>query len=1107
MYLFGGSRGTLLSLRLGISYFLASKFFHIIHNSPTFHPAPKSPFAWSWPCFKQASVLSLAWILFYLITANPAHAADDYSDAPASYGSPVHLIAGTLKLGANAPDSETTLSPLDGSGDDLTGIDDEDGISFFPALLVGSTSYFIPAMNLSATGTGRLHAWIDFNQDGVFSAAEYQSVAVTAGVLAGSFNWNGITVSATGTTYARFRFTSTVLTDNAGTTTLDERATAAAADGEVEDYAIAIEPNLIPTNYCRSETLVASGNFTTDPVPSSTGWSYSVTPFDTPINGAYNYPTDTNAYHNSNLTGGLYDDFNPAGNPATGIYSALQESDGAAGAVVYKFPHPLLPGRHYYSFDLSSRFNHTVFADQYKISLYNADTDQIVAVLQQDFVDNLPAAAVETPKWRNFNGSFNVTSSANYYLLFQIDQNLGTQNSDYMVDRVVVVAQTCPETDYSDAPSSYGAPTHLVFNNLKLGANAPDSETTLTPLDGSGDDLTGVDDEDGISSFPALLAGATSYSIPTTNITATGTGTLHAWIDFNKNGAFTPGEYRSVTVTNGVLSGPLSWTGIVAGSMGTTYARFRFTSGTLTDNTGTATVDERATSVDAPDGEVEDYAIAITGLDYADAPATYGAPSHIISATLKLGANTPDNENAAQPNVMANGDDTTGIDDEEGIILQPLSPGASSYTLPAENISATGTGTLHAWVDFNKNGIFSDTEYTSVTVNSGVLSSALNWSGITVGAIGTTYARFRFTSGALTDNALTPTVDERASSTNAPDGEVEDYALAIINIDYADAPASYGIPSHAITGSLKLGTNAPDSENAAQPNATATGDDATGIDDEDGISSLPSLVLGISSYSIPAANISATGTGRLHAWIDFNNNGVFTADEYTSVVVTAGTLAGALNWSGITVNTLGTSYLRLRFTSDTLTDTLATTALDERATAYAADGEVEDYALTIINNAYRISGRVFHDSNVNATDDTEAGIPNLGIVLYAQASNTCTVTRTAANGSYAFSNLTAGDYTVYEVATATTADNLSACPPLAQDPNGYQSTTPNTQAVSITNAAVNNVNFGEVKAPIFSLDHEKAILPNTSITYPHRFRSTADGSVFFSVLAEQADPQ
>jgi uncharacterized repeat protein (TIGR01451 family) len=203
---------------------------------------------------------------------------------------------------------------------------------------------------------------------------------------------------------------------------------------------------------------------------------------------------------------------------------------------------------------------------------------------------------------------------------------------------------------------------------------------------------------------------------------------------------------------------------------------------------------------------------------------------------------------------------------------------------------------------------------------------------------------------------------------------------------------------------------------------------------------------------------------------------------------------------------LGTSYLRLRFTSDTLTDTLATTALDERATAYAADGEVEDYALTIINNAYRISGRVFHDSNVNATDDTEAGIPNLGIVLYAQASNTCTVTRTAANGSYAFSNLPAGDYTVYEVATATTADNLSACPPLAQDPNGYQSTTPNSQAVSITNTAVNNVNFGEVKAPIFSLDHEKAILPNTSITYPHRFRSHADGSVFFSVLAEQADP-
>ncbi|MFZ1344701.1 GEVED domain-containing protein, partial [Thiothrix eikelboomii] len=377
--------------------------------------------------------------------------------------------------------------------------------------------------------------------------------------------------------------------------------------------------------------------------------------------------------------------------------------------------------------------------------------------------------------------------------------------------------------------------------------------------------------------------------------------------------------------------------------------------------------------------------------------------------------------------------------------------------------------------------------------------------GIVAGSVGTTYARFRFTSGTLTDNAGTTTVDERATSADAPDGEVEDYALAITGRDYADAPATYGSPSHFIFTGFKLGANAPDNESAAQPNATATGDDAAGSDDEDGISVFPLLTAGATSYSIPAANISATGTGRLYAWIDFNKDGAFTANEYASVTVTAGTLAGALNWSGVTVGSASTTYLRLRFTSDILTDTVATTAVDERATANASDGEVEDYALPISTAAYSISGRVFHDANVNANDDTEAGIKNIGIVLYAQTANTCDVVQTGADGSYQFNNLLADTYTLYEAATETAA-NLSTCPPVANDPNGYSSTTANSRTVTITNADVNNIDFGDVQTPIFSIDNEKSILPNTSVTYPHRFRSAANGSVVFSVVDTQADP-
>jgi uncharacterized repeat protein (TIGR01451 family) len=164
--------------------------------------------------------------------------------------------------------------------------------------------------------------------------------------------------------------------------------------------------------------------------------------------------------------------------------------------------------------------------------------------------------------------------------------------------------------DYSDAPdtgtapngtgtNAYGTATHTVVAGIRLGA-AIDAETTsIANATASGD---GADD-DGISSFPTLTAGATSYNIPAANITATGTGTLHAWIDFNKNGTFDAGEYTSVAVTNNILADALNWTGITAGAAGNTFARFRFTSDT--------TVNASTPSGIAADGEVEDYAVTI----------------------------------------------------------------------------------------------------------------------------------------------------------------------------------------------------------------------------------------------------------------------------------------------------------------------------------------------------------------------------------------------------------------------------------------------------------------------------------------------------------------
>ena len=151
-----------------------------------------------------------------------------------------------------------------------------------------------------------------------------------------------------------------------------------------------------------------------------------------------------------------------------------------------------------------------------------------------------------------------------------------------------------------------------------LGALAPDSEASSQNNSGAnGDDTAGTDDEDGISFSKLLTSSSSNYSIATSNITLSNTSgtiaTLHAWIDFDKDGSFEASEYASVTINSGTSGGhpttPLSWTGLSGLTTGTTYARFRLTTSSLSDS-GATSYDDRALGA-ALDGEVEDYSLSI----------------------------------------------------------------------------------------------------------------------------------------------------------------------------------------------------------------------------------------------------------------------------------------------------------------------------------------------------------------------------------------------------------------------------------------------------------------------------------------------------------------
>jgi hypothetical protein len=122
------------------------------------------------------------------------------------------------------------------TGDDLAGAipDDEDGVTF--------TSLLDPTQNATvdvvASGPGLLDAWIDFDNNGVWDPSDqiFASQALVAGVNSLVFAVPSIGKGAPAfNTFARFRFST------AGGLAPDGPA----ADGEVEDYEVTIEEDLV----------------------------------------------------------------------------------------------------------------------------------------------------------------------------------------------------------------------------------------------------------------------------------------------------------------------------------------------------------------------------------------------------------------------------------------------------------------------------------------------------------------------------------------------------------------------------------------------------------------------------------------------------------------------------------------------------------------------------------------------------------------------------------------------------------------------------------------------------------------------------------------------
>lgn len=189
-------------------------------------------------------------------------------------------------------------------------------------------------------------------------------------------------------------------------------------------------------------------------------------------------------------------------------------------------------------------------------------------------------------------------------------------------------------------------------------------------------------------------------------------------------------------------------------------------------------------------------------IDYSEAiPASYGIGAHVLPFTWTGGlAVTGTNYNTVPSNLASRqypapklgvnvlpDVDATGVIGSADVdalpkVAGPLGAGYANVPAPKPGatytigtVACTGPAQIAGWIDFNGNGVFDASEKSNVaSCSSGFSSVALTWTVPTVAggflAQPSTYMRLRAAS-------LAASITNASSS--SPDGEVEDYRLAL----------------------------------------------------------------------------------------------------------------------------------------------------------------------------------------------------------------------------------------------------------------------------------------------------------------------------------------
>ena len=795
---------------------------------------------------------------------------------------------------------------------------DEDGVIFIEPLVAGGTARIFVT---SSAGGGVLNSFFDFDASGGFGNNANEAFET---VLTGGTEIVSIAVPANavaGPTFARFRLSSA---GNLG-------PKGAAADGEVEDYAVRVYSTIPPRDFGDAPATVY------DTLSADFGPSHFV---GGPYLGSI-VDVESDGQGNATATGdGRDEDGVHFGEILfAGSSVAIEVTSSPGGGVLNSF----------FDFNANGQFG-DIPAEIFQTTLAGG-TETILV--------NVPANATTGKTYARFR----ISSAGGLSPLYWAADG---EVEDYQVMILPALPNVCNQFEYFDS---------VIAPALPAGWT---TVAELSPGDlwvtvGSGSDTAPnhafVKNSDTAEALNRLTSPAVNivggiYGLKFRNYYNLENGWDAGVLEISINGgapqdilaaggSFIAGGYNFTMPTDwGQLRGRQAWTGDSGGYIDTIVnlppaaigqsVQFHWLEGT-DNNTGVV------------GWSIDTIQLCRTGnlgdlpFDFGDAPdPTYPTLSandgagHVAGPALHLGA-AIDSETDGQQNPNGTGDDANG-DDEDGVTF---SSALIAGTMASLDVVASAGGLLSAWVDFNADGDWSDPGeqvFQDLAVSAGTNTLSFMVPADAVAA--DTFARFRLStqSGLMSDGL-------------APDGEIEDYQVSI----GATVVGRYVFYNHSKWDGENAAANAADDAAIAvdktplRPGVKATFANYTSFDE--GITGLMIDVDNLAGIPTLGDFLFRVGNNDKPYGNDLNNP----ADDWpfatlpSSITVRIG--AGVGGTDRVTL-TWAEGAIRNTWLQVTVLPT-ATTGLTEKDVFY-------------FGNAVAEAGNAVGDAIVNATDEIKA---------------------------------------------------------------------------------------------------------------------------------------